>query len=242
MLLLGWSHAASTHPLHLHTFLFSFLPLLSASPGALPSYQDAVLSDNYPFPVWRRSGRWPSVIWTIETLRPCYCRFIGNWPNPHHPLMLCCCLWLQLWAPSCVVCQLISDFKFLTVAPSLANLFELSLKDFWMLSYFAMVFHLKISWILLQLGSQFSTWEREVPGYPASRSGCELDGASPLHSHLLTPPGSIHLHIITMFTSQWQNYCILFNSACLTCKVWRCNTQMWLAQGTGSQPPGITSR
>ena len=40
-----------------HTFLFSFLPLLSASPGALPSYQDAVLSDNYPFPVWRQSGR-----------------------------------------------------------------------------------------------------------------------------------------------------------------------------------------
>ena len=30
------------------TFLFSFFPLLSASPGALPSYQDAALSDDYP--------------------------------------------------------------------------------------------------------------------------------------------------------------------------------------------------
>ena len=31
-----------------HTFLFSFFPLLSALPSALPSYQDATLSDDYP--------------------------------------------------------------------------------------------------------------------------------------------------------------------------------------------------
>ncbi|EYE89999.1 uncharacterized protein EURHEDRAFT_417883 [Aspergillus ruber CBS 135680] len=56
----------------------------------------------------------------------------------------------------------------------------------------------------------------------------------PLHSRLSTPPGSIHLHI--------RNYCILFISACLTCEAWSCNTQMRLAQGTGSRPPGVTSR
>ncbi|EYE98326.1 uncharacterized protein EURHEDRAFT_206389 [Aspergillus ruber CBS 135680] len=64
----------------------------------------------------------------------------------------------------------------------------------------------------------------------------------PLHSRLSTPQRSINLRILAMFTSQWRNYCILSNSACLTCEVWRCNTQMRLAQGTGSRPPGVTSR
>ena len=43
-----------------YTFLFSFFPLLSALPGALPSYQDVVLSDDYPFPVWCWSDWWSS--------------------------------------------------------------------------------------------------------------------------------------------------------------------------------------
>lgn len=64
----------------------------------------------------------------------------------------------------------------------------------------------------------------------------------PLHSRLSTPPGSIHLRILSMFTIQYQNYRILFISACLTCEAWSCNTQMRLAQGTGSRPPGVTSR
>ena len=43
--------------MHFSLLLF---PPLSASPSALPSYQDAALSDDYPFPVWRRSDRWSS--------------------------------------------------------------------------------------------------------------------------------------------------------------------------------------
>jgi len=65
MLLVGRSHAASMHLLHFqkpeispskdHALSLPFSPLLSASPSALPSYQDAALPDDCPFPVWRHS-------------------------------------------------------------------------------------------------------------------------------------------------------------------------------------------
>ena len=65
-------------PLKEPHFSLLFFHLLSASPSALPSYQDATLSNGYPFPVWRWSDQWSSE-W-LTHWDPCYCHFIGNWP------------------------------------------------------------------------------------------------------------------------------------------------------------------
>ena len=224
-------------------FSLLFFPLLSASPGALPSYQDAALSDDYPFPVWRRSDWWSSewlIDWDIETLL-----LLLHWKliYPHQPLMLCCCLCLKLWALSCVACQLISDFWvfgccFRPCHPIWASLWWLldaQLPCYGLLSQKSYDFFLSQAPNSLHRKGNFL-----VILHAGLAVNCMV--SLPLYSHLSTPPGSICLCILAMFISQWWNYCILFNSVCLTCEVWRCNAQMWLVQGTGSWPPSITTR
>ena len=226
--------------MHFSLLLF---PPLSASPSPLPSYQDAALSDDYPFPVWRRSDWWSSewlIDWDIETLL-----LSLHWKltYPHHPLMLCCCLCLQLWAPSCVVRQLISDFWvfgccFRPCHPIWASLWWLldaQLPCYGLLSQKSHDFFLSQAPKSLHGKGTFL-----VILHAGLAVNCMV--SLPLYSHLSTPPGSICLCILAMFISQWWNYCILFNSVCLTCEVWRCNAQMWLVQGTGSWPPSITTR
>ena len=166
--------------------------------------------------------------WDIETLL-----LLLHWKliYPHQPLMLCCCLCLKLWALSCVACQLISDFWvfgccFRPCHPIWASLWWLldaQLPCYGLLSQKSYDFFLSQAPNSLHRKGNFL-----VILHAGLAVNCMV--SLPLYSHLSTPPGSICLCILAMFISQWWNYCILFNSVCLTCEVWRCNTQMWLVQ------------
>ena len=124
-------------------------------------------------------------------------------------------------------------------------LFGLSLEDFWIFSCLACRLSSQDIMIASQpdsQNSQDSTWERQFSGHLATRSGCD-PGCT-----CLPPQPSFDPAKINSFTYPRHAYQPIaklphpFISACLTCKAWRCNTQMRLAQGTGSRPPGVTNR
>ena len=185
---------------------------------------------------------WPMVIWMIETLRPCYCCFIGN--RPIHITPWCCavaydCSYgpLHVWSASWSVT--LSFWLLLLALPSYLG-FPLRTSGCSAALLWSFISKHHEFFFSQASNSLHGKWNFLVIQHPGLAVNWMVP--LPLHSCLLTPPGSIHLYIIAMFSSQWWNYCILFNSACLTCEVWRCYTQMWLVQGTGSQPPGVTSR
>ena len=93
-------------------FSLLFFPLLSASPSALPSYQDATLSNGYPFPVWRWSDQWSSewlTHWLIETLVTVTSLEIDLYTSPPNALLL-----LMLAAMSPFMCGLPANQQLLS--------------------------------------------------------------------------------------------------------------------------------
>ena len=121
-----------------------------------------------PFLVWRRPG-WPTGHLDNRDIETLLLRCIGNWAIDFalDALLL---LTIAVMGP---FTRPPADQRLFGLLPAMLSYLGFLLRTSGSSAALFVVSYLKMSWLLLHPGFQDSTWERQLSGYLATRSGCQ---------------------------------------------------------------------